>query len=91
MSKARDNYAVIELNDPSIAGDFSVLASLSSGYKVTLDRGTTQVVGSGYDWRDSVFEDQALRHVKAVIFFSLGDYESRQFIENPYFQGSGTG
>ena len=40
MTKARDNYAVIELNDVSIAGSFTVLSSLSSGYKVTIDHTT---------------------------------------------------
>jgi len=85
MTKARDNYAVIELNDPSIAGRFAVLSSLSSGYKVTIDRTTMKAVDSGYDWTNSVFEDEALRHLKAVIFFDLGDYESRRFINNPFF------
>jgi hypothetical protein len=36
MRKARENYAVIELNDVSIAGDFAVLSSLSGGYKITI-------------------------------------------------------
>ena len=85
MVKARDNYAVIELNDASIAGSFAVLSSLSSGYKVTIDRTTMKAVDSGYDWANSVFEDEALRHLKAVIFFDLGDYESRRFINNPFF------
>jgi len=31
MRKARENYAVIELNDVSIAGDFAVLSSQSGG------------------------------------------------------------
>ena len=85
MTKARDNYAVIELNDVSIAGSFAVLSSLSSGYKVTIDRTTMKTVNSGYDWTNSVFEDEALRHLKAVIFFDLGDYESRRFLNNPLF------
>lgn len=85
MTKARENYAVIELNDVSIAGHFSVLSSLSSGYKVTIDRTTMKAIGSGYDWTNSVFEDEALRHLKAVIFFDLGDYESRRFVNNPFF------
>ncbi len=37
LSKPRDNFAVIELNDVSIAGDFAILSSLSGGYKLTLD------------------------------------------------------
>ena len=31
------------------------------------------------------FEDEALRHLKAVIFFDLGNYESRKFLDNPLF------
>ncbi|MGD9923596.1 MAG: NADAR family protein [Pseudorhodoplanes sp.] len=85
MTKARENYAVIELNDASIAGNFAVLSSLSSGYKVTIDPTTMKAVNAGYDWTNSVFEDEALRHLKAVIFFDLGDYESRRFINNPFF------
>lgn len=38
LSKPRENYAVIELNDPIIAGDFTVLSSLSSGYTVTINK-----------------------------------------------------
>ena len=86
MTVPRDNYAVIELNASSIAGGFAVLSSLSGGYKVTFDVTTMKTVASGYDWTNSVFEDSALRHLKAVIFFSLGDYESRRFIFNPRFQ-----
>ena len=85
MTKARDNYAVIELNDVSITGSFAVLSSLSSGYKVTIDRTTMKTVNSGYDWTHSVFEDESLRHLKAVIFFDSGNYESRHFLDNPLF------
>jgi hypothetical protein len=38
FSKPRENYAVIELNDVSITGDFTMLSSLSDGYKVKLDK-----------------------------------------------------
>lgn len=34
LSKPRENFAVIELNDASIAGDFAVWSSLSGGYKL---------------------------------------------------------
>lgn len=85
MTTPRDNYAVIELNEGSIAGDFAVLSSLSSGYKVRFDRTTMKAVDSGYDWTSSVFEDEALRNLKGVIFFDLGNYESRRFINNPFF------
>jgi hypothetical protein len=85
MSKPRENYAVIETNDVSISGGFSVLSSLSSGYKVWFDKETGQRVASGYDWHGSVFDDDATRHLKGVIWFSQGDYESRGLIENPMF------
>jgi Holliday junction resolvase-like predicted endonuclease len=88
MTKLRDNYAVIELNDVSIAGSFAVLSSLSSGYKVTIDRATMKTVGAGYDWSRSVFDDESTRHLKGIIHFDLGDYESRRFINNPFFGAS---
>jgi hypothetical protein len=87
MTARRDNYAVIELNDVSIAGSFAVLSSLSGGYKVHLDRDTGRQVDAGYDWAESVFADEATRHLKGVIWFSLGDYESRHFLMNPSFDG----
>jgi hypothetical protein len=89
MTKPRENYAVIELNDPSIAGNFSVLSSLSSGYKVTIDLRTMKAVNAGYDWTSSVFDDEALRYLKSVIVFDLGDYESRRFVDNPRYQRAG--
>ena len=52
---------------------------------MTIDRTTMKTVDSGYDWTNSVFDDEALCHLKAVIFFDLGDYESRKFINNPSF------
>ena len=83
MSAPRENYAVIELNNPSIAGDFSVLSSLSGGYKVQLDRRTLRPVSSGYDWGESIFNDPATRFLKGIIYFSLGDYSSRKYLLNP--------
>jgi hypothetical protein len=85
LTKAREQWAVVELNHPTIAGDFSVLSSLSDGYKVWLDRSTGETVRSGYDWASSVFDDTATRHLKGVIWFSLGDYESRNHLLNPRF------
>lgn len=52
---------------------------------VTIDTTTMKTVGAGYDWTDSVFADEATRHLKAVIFFDLGDYQSRRFLDNPFF------
>lgn len=85
LSQPRENYAVIELNDPTIAGDFTVLSSLSSGYTVTINKETMKIKSSGYNWENSVFEDQSTRFLKAVIYFDLGDYGSRKFLLNPYF------
>jgi hypothetical protein len=76
---------VIELNDVSIAGDFAVLSSLSGGYKITIDRESLTKVGEGYDWASSVFGDPALRHLKGIMWFDLGNYESRRIILNPMF------
>lgn len=90
MSKPRDNYAVIELNESGIAGSFAVLASLSSGYKVQLNVQTAQIVSSGYDWSNSIFDDDATRNLKGIIWFDLGDYESRRFLKNPKFKSPTT-
>jgi hypothetical protein len=86
LSKPRDNFAVIELNDVSIAGDFSVLSSLSSGYKIGIDKNTMQTVERGYDWTNSIFDDESTRYLKGVIYFDLGDYTSRRFLLNPFFK-----
>lgn len=85
LSKPRENFAVIELNDVTIAGDFAVLSSLSGGYKVNIGRESLKVLSSGYDWESSVFDDPSTRCLKGVIYFSLGDYESRKYIFNPKF------
>jgi hypothetical protein len=87
LSKPRENYAVIEVNDLSIAGDFSVLSSLSSGYTITFNKETMQTISEGYNWDGSVFEDPSTQYVKAIIYFSLGDYGSRKFLFNPNFRG----
>jgi len=85
LSKPRENFAVVELNDVSIAGDFAVLSSLSSGYKLKLGLESGKVLSRGYDWDNSVFDDPSTQWLKGVIYFSLGDYESRKFIFNPRF------
>jgi hypothetical protein len=84
----RDNFAVIELNDSLIAGDFAILSSLSSGYKVTIDRNTMKTVNEGYDWSDSVFHDESTRYLKGIIYFNLGDYQSRKIIMNNNFKST---
>lgn len=90
LSKPRENYAVIELNDPSIAGDFSVLSSLSNGYTITFNKETLQTVSEGYNWNESVFDDSSTQYVKGIIYFSLGDYGSRKFLFNPHYRDPNT-
>jgi hypothetical protein len=85
LSKPRDNYAVIELNEPSIAGDFHILSSLSDGYKIRINTKTMEHLSAGYDWDNSIFDDEATKFLKGIIYFSLGHYESRKFIINPNF------
>ena len=85
MKQNRENWAVIELNDHTIAGDFAVLSSLSSGYKVVLDPRTIKRVHEGYDWSGSVFEDESTRHLKGIIYFSLGNYADRRLVLNPFY------
>ncbi|MDD9981946.1 MAG: hypothetical protein OXU81_11410 [Gammaproteobacteria bacterium] len=83
MSSPRENYAVIELNHPTLAGDFAVLSSLSDGYKVQFSTSGSHAVSEGYDWSDSIFDDPATRFLKGIIYFSMGDYSSRKFVMNP--------
>ncbi len=87
MAQPRENYAVIEANDISIAAnvDFAILSSLSSGYKIWIDKKTMKKIDEGYDWKGSVFEDESTKYLKGVIYFALGDYESRECIINPNF------
>ena len=89
MSKDRENYAVIELNSGGIAGDFSVLSSLSSGYEVQIDPNTMRKVSEGYNWKDSLFDEPATRSLKGIIYFSLGNYSSRRFLRNPGYSRTG--
>ena len=84
LSTPRENYAVIELNDISIANDFSILSSLSSGYKVQLDASTLDPVSAGYDWPDNIFEDPATEFLTGIVWYFLGDYSSRRFLLNPH-------
>lgn len=86
FTKPRDNFAVIELNDVSIAGDFTVLSSLSSGYEVKINKKTMESISEGYNWEDSIFDDPSTKFLKGIIYFNLGDYSSRKFLFNPYFK-----
>ena len=82
FTKPRENFAVIELNDSLIAGDFAILSSLSDGYKITINKDTMEAVDAGYDWSNSVFHDESTRYLKGIIYFNLGDYQSRKIIKN---------
>lgn len=86
FTQPRDNYAVIELNDATIAGDFSVLSSLSSGYTITINKETMSIESSGYDWTNSIFDDESTKYLKGIIYFDLGDYSGRRFLFNPKFR-----
>jgi len=44
-----------------------------------------KVLSRGYDWANSVFDDPSTQFLKGVIYFSLGDYESRKYVFNPKF------
>ena len=80
LSKPRENFAVIELNDISITGDFSILSSLSNGYKIKIDKGTIKIIDEGFDWSNSIFDNAIVKHLKGIIYFSLGNYNKRKFI-----------
>jgi hypothetical protein len=82
FTKPRDNFAVIELNDSLIAGDFTILSSLSDGYKITINKDTMETVSAGYDWSKSIFHDESTKYLKGIIYFNLGDYQSRKIIMN---------
>lgn len=86
MSKPRKNFAVIELNNPIIAGDFTINSSLSNGYKITIDPKNREKIEEGYDWANSVFNEPSLTNLVGIIYFSLGDYGRRKFIYNPNYK-----
>lgn len=81
----REYYAVIELNDDFITGDFVILSSLSGGYKIQIDKNTNKPVYSGYDWSKSIFEDEKTKYIKGIIYFDKGDYSKRKIIPNPNY------
>ncbi len=90
FTKLRENFAVIELNDSMIAGDFAILSSLSSGYKITINKETMERESEGYDWSGSIFHDESTKFLKGIIYFNLGNYESRKFIFNTSFNENGS-
>lgn len=85
FSKPRENYAVVELNDISIVGDFHVLSSLSDGYKISLDKETHEIIESGFDWSNTFLSDPHARYLKGLIWFDRGNYDGRRILVNPYF------
>jgi hypothetical protein len=84
--KERENFAVIELNNHSIAYDFTVLSSLSDGYKINIDLETMKSVNEGYDWNSSVFELPETRFLKGIIWFHMGAYQYRKTLLNAYYR-----
>ena len=88
FTKPRANFAVIELNNSLIAGDFAILSSLSDGYKITINKNTMETVSEGYDWSNSVFHDESTKYLKGIIYFNLGDYQSRKIIMNNNYKSS---
>lgn len=86
LSKPRYNFAVIELNDVSIADDFSILSSLSDGYKIKISKETGEILSKGFDWSRSIFDNNTVGYIKAIIYFSLGKYNNRKYIINPNFK-----
>ncbi|MEE9129397.1 MAG: hypothetical protein V3T84_05215 [Phycisphaerales bacterium] len=85
MGKTRENWAVIELNCTTIAGDFAVLSSLSDGYKVSIDPQTMRVITEDYDWECSVFDEESTRRIRGIMWFDLGNYGQRRTLINKRF------
>jgi hypothetical protein len=90
LAKERENWAVIELNDPKIAGSFTVLSSLSGGYQIRLDGETGQAIDEGYDWSRSIFSELDTGYIRGIIYFDVGDYADRRVLLNPHYKGQGT-
>lgn len=44
-----------------------------------------KIVYGDYDWSESVFDSPETKNIKAVIYFSLGSYETRKIIINPNY------
>ena len=88
LTKPRDNFAVIEINDSRITGDFAILSSLSDGYKITFNKNTMETISAGYDWSNSVYHDESTKYLKGIIYFNFGDYQSRKIIMNPDYKSA---
>jgi hypothetical protein len=88
FTKPRENFAVIELNDKKIARDFTILSSLTDGYKINFDLQTKKVINEGYDWEKSVFELPETKFLKGIIWFHLGAYQYRKTLFNPYLRNT---
>lgn len=78
----RENFAVIELNDRRIARDFTILSSLSDGYKIKIDMEKMINFDEGYDCEFSVFQFPETRFLKGIIWFHLGNYQDRKILIN---------
>ena len=49
-----------------------------------------ETVSEGYDWSNSVFHDESTKYLKGIIYFNLGDYQSRKIIMNSNYESAGT-
>jgi len=72
----------LNLTTVQLEGDFTILSSLSDGYKITININTMETISKGYDWTKSVFHDESTKYLKGIIYFNLGDYQSRKIIMN---------
>lgn len=82
----RENWAVIELNDATLAGDFAVLASLSGGYRVEIDAVSGRRLGEGYDTSSTIFDLEEFQALRGIMWFSLGDFARRNTRLNPHWE-----
>ena len=89
MTQPRRNFAVIELNDPRIAYDFTMLSSLSNGYKITFNTENMEQIEEGFDWSKSVFDEPVSSNLLGVIYFMMGDYNHPGSLFSQVFQGFG--
>ncbi|NEQ71787.1 MAG: hypothetical protein F6K23_01030 [Okeania sp. SIO2C9] len=86
FSTKRENFAVIELNDRRIARDFTILSSLSDGYKIKIDIDKMTNFDEGYDWKTSIFESPETRFLKGIIWFHQGNYQDKKILINPFYK-----
>lgn len=50
-----------------------------------IDPVSMKTVAEGFDWRSSIFNDPALKHLCGIIWFNMGNYGDRHLISNPFY------